>query len=47
MDDAVRPNATFKGEGFKEATLNGNEEKGSQEGKESRQEETLSDPGEA
>ena len=41
----MRHNATFQGEGFKEATLNGNQEKGSQEGKESRQEETLNDPG--
>jgi hypothetical protein len=39
-------NATFKGEGFKEATPNGNQEKGSEE--EGRKEkETLTNPGEA
>jgi hypothetical protein len=38
------PQRNLPGRRFKEATLNGNEEKGNQEGKETRQEETLNDP---
>ena len=40
-------NATFEGEGFKEATPNGNQEESCEEGEESRKEETLTNPGEA
>jgi len=44
MDEPSATTQPSKGEGFKEAKLNGNEEKGNEE--ESRQEkETLNDPG--